>query len=69
MKRKILLFSLCGILFTASISAKIRYVKTDGVGDGSSLANASSSIQTMIDNSATGDEVWVASGTYYPTTV
>jgi|GEM_PF-895597 len=51
------------------LSAKtIRYVKVDGTGDGTSWANASNSIQTMLDNSASGDEVWVAKGTYYPTT-
>jgi len=46
----------------------IRYVKVNGTGDGSSWINASGSVQTMIDNSALGDEVWLAKGTYYPTT-
>lgn len=69
MKRKLLLLLFCCSLFAAIISAKtIRYVKVDGTGDGSSWVNASNSIQTMIDNSTSGDEVWVAKGTYYPTT-
>ncbi len=59
------LFLVCVI---NSLSAKtIRWVKVDGTGDGTSWANASNSIQTMIDNSTSGDEVWVAKGTYYPT--
>ncbi|MEA4935095.1 MAG: T9SS type A sorting domain-containing protein [Paludibacter sp.] len=68
---KHLRFSLFSILlvFVFSLQAKtIRYVKVDGTGDGSSWTNASNCIQTMIDNSVSGDEVWVAKGTYYPTT-
>lgn len=46
----------------------IRYVKQTGTGlkDGSSWANASDDLQAMINASVTGDEVWVASGTYVP---
>jgi len=52
-----------------SLQAKtIYYVKTDGAGNGSSWANAANNIQTMIDKAVSGDEVWVAQGTYYPTT-
>lgn len=46
---------------------KVRYVKAGASGDGSSWSNASGDIQTMIDQSASGDEVWIASGTYRPT--
>ncbi len=48
--------------------AKIYYVKTDGTSTGTSWSDAASNIQTMIDKAVSGDEVWVAKGTYYPTT-
>lgn len=52
--------------------AAIRYVSVNGSGllDGLSWANAypGSALQTAINNSNPGDEVWVAQGTYYPTT-
>jgi hypothetical protein len=61
----------CCFLFvnTASSQTK-RYVKTvaTGTGSGSSWANASGNLQAMIDASANNDEVWVAKGTYRPTT-
>ncbi len=45
------------------------YVKMGGAGttDGSSWANATASLQTAINGAATGDSIWVASGTYVPT--
>jgi predicted outer membrane repeat protein len=48
----------------------IRYVKpvSSGTGSGLSWINASSDIQSMIQVSSVGDEVWVASGTYKPST-
>lgn len=52
--------------------AAIRYVTVTGSGllDGSSWTNAypGSSLQTAINSSNPGDEVWVATGIYYPTT-
>lgn len=50
---------------------RIRYVKPGGTGDGSSWGNASGDLQKMIDELATVNapgEVWVAAGTYRPTT-
>lgn len=41
----------------------IRYVKA---GAGTSWANASGNLQAMINASASGDQVWVAQGTYKP---
>ena len=52
-------------------AGRIRYVKVGGTGDGSSWGNASGDLQKMIDDLATVDapgEVWVAAGTYRPTT-
>lgn len=52
-------------------AGRIRYVKANGTGDGSSWANASGDLQKMIDELAVADapgEVWVAAGTYRPTT-
>ncbi|MBD2755901.1 beta strand repeat-containing protein [Spirosoma validum] len=48
----------------------IRYVKpaATGTGDGSSWANASGNLQAIINASAATDQVWVAAGTYKPTT-
>ena len=62
------LFSIL-LFIVFSLQAKtIYYVKTDGAGDGSSWSSAANNIQTMIDKAVSGDEVWVAKGTYYPTT-
>ncbi len=46
----------------------IRYVMPmpAGAADGSSWGNASADLQLMINESADGDEVWVAAGTYVP---
>ena len=52
-------------------AGRIRYVKVGGTGDGSSWDKASGDLQKMIDDLATVDapgEVWVAAGTYRPTT-
>ena len=45
----------------------IRYVKVEGAGikDGSSWKDASDNIQKMIDSSEAGDQIWIASGTYF----
>jgi Concanavalin A-like lectin/glucanases superfamily/Secretion system C-terminal sorting domain len=46
----------------------IRYVQPSGAGDGSSWATASNNIGNMVTASAAGDQIWVAAGTYFPTT-
>lgn len=51
---------------TNNADATIRYVKptSSGTADGSSWANASADFQATINASSSGDEVWVAAGTY-----
>lgn len=53
----------------ATRSATRFYVKTSssGAADGSSWADAASNLQNIINSSVSGDEIWVASGTFYPT--
>ncbi len=62
-----LLLLLC-ILFQAQ--AAVRYVTPGGSGNhsGSSWSNASGDLRAMINASNYGDKVWVAAGTYTPTT-
>ena len=61
-------FVLLIILGSNVTYATIRYVKPEatGTGTGLSWANASSDLQAIINMSATGDEVWIAAGTYIP---
>ncbi|MCB0685183.1 MAG: hypothetical protein KDC53_01625 [Saprospiraceae bacterium] len=56
------------IVTPQSGQAIIHYVRTNGAptGDGLSWATASNNLQFMINISGSGDQVWVASGTYYP---
>ncbi len=59
------------ISFSFPSFATIRYVTSTGAGaqNGTSWANAApgSSLQTLINASGSGDEIWVACGTYFPT--
>jgi hypothetical protein len=64
-----LIFLAVLLLLTSNTNAKtIFYVTQNGTGTGTSWAAASGNIQAMIDKAISGDEVWVAKGTYYPTT-
>ena len=55
---------------TLNCIANTRYVTplAAGLADGSSWANASADLQGMIDSSAAGDSLWVAAGTFLPST-
>ncbi|MEZ4932190.1 MAG: hypothetical protein R2788_08745 [Saprospiraceae bacterium] len=62
------LLGLAFLLAQGAFAQTIRYVQEGGTGTGSSWADASGDLQAMINASASGDEVWVAAGTYKPTT-
>ena len=55
------------LLLTIPCSADIIYVKEGGTGSGSSWADAYGDLQDGLNDAVSGDEIWVASGTYYPT--
>lgn len=61
-------FALIMLVSLGQLNAAIRYVNINasGTGNGTSWANAYTNFKTAIDNAATGDEVWVAKGTYQP---
>lgn len=46
--------------------AAIIYVKNGGVGNGVSWQQAYGSLNVALQNAVSGDEIWVAQGTYYP---
>ncbi len=48
---------------------RIFYVKTGGSGDGGSWSTAMGDVQAAIDAASSGDSVWIATGTYYPSAV
>lgn len=73
MKRTFLFLLLCLPLLNANAqSAKastsgIVYVKADGQGDGSSWESAASNLQQVLQQATPGQSIWVATGTYLPT--
>ena len=52
----------------AANAGDIIYVKEGAAGDGSSWASAYGLLQSALDDAVSSDEIWVAAGTYYPTT-
>lgn len=57
------------LLAGTSVEAGVLYVKHDALGanDGSSWSNAFLSLQPAIDTASVSDQVWIAQGTYRPT--
>jgi Concanavalin A-like lectin/glucanases superfamily/SprB repeat/Secretion system C-terminal sorting domain len=64
-----IIISFCFVIIQINMFAVIRYVKPAGTGiqSGLSWTDASASLQDMINASSSGDQVWVAAGTYNPT--
>jgi len=65
--------TMCILLLTvAAANATVRYVKTNGTTLAANAVNATSwgtacnDLQAVISASASGDEIWVAAGTYKP---
>ena len=63
-----LILTICLVSFSLVKAQTIRYVKpvASGTADGSSWTNASADLQAIINASNDGDQVWVATGTYKP---
>ena len=65
-RTSLLLFLLCGAI---PVLAVTRYVKPGGndSNTGTSWAQAYQTLQKAIEAAVAGDQIWIASGTYYPT--
>lgn len=64
MKTKILFL----VLISQYAYSTVRYVKANAVGanNGTSWPNAFTNLQSALDVAVLGDQIWVASGTYFP---
>ena len=64
---KILLLLCLFALSHSLLTAQVTYVKPGGIGDGSSWVNASGNLQETMSVALPGAQIWVAFGTYTPT--
>ena len=64
----LILIMLFFFAFAKSAKSQVAYVNYAAVGanDGTTWANAYPSLQTAIENAASGSQIWVARGTYKP---
>ncbi len=62
------ILALASALIVTNLPAAVLYVKEDAVegGEGTSWTDAMYSLQDALFYSQSGDEIWVAAGTYYP---
>jgi len=64
----VIVFTLCVVAYSFPCDGKTVLVSKSGDGaDGQTWETAYREIGTAIQNSATGDEIWVATGTYVET--
>ncbi|MCF7936672.1 MAG: right-handed parallel beta-helix repeat-containing protein [Synergistales bacterium] len=61
--------NVCLKAFTDDAAGTHYFVTENGSGDGSSWENASSDLAGILQKAASGNEVWVAAGTYTPISV
>ncbi len=64
--RKIFFLSIF-LFFSSALSSQTIYVKQGASGTGSSWANARGDLRGAIGSASSGTQIWVAEGTYYPT--
>ena len=69
--RKAMLFLAVTMFYTQAMQAQFVYVKSTatGLGNGTSWTDAYADLQLAFNNSATGDTICVAAGTYFPSTL
>lgn len=67
MNTKTITFLMLLVCLTASYAQTTYYVTTSGTGSGTSWADASNDMQAMLNTAVSGDKIFVALGTYYPT--
>jgi len=67
MAKYVVIFMCISLLAGIPCSADVIYVKAGGTGDGTSWTDAYGDLQDGLGDAIKGDQIWVAEGTYYPT--